>query len=93
MEYLTPRRILILVVIIAIASAGILASFYRPPPPKPRRPKPAIGILSIYGYLLSDAEKNLYLKAITYAIKNETIKGVLVRIDSPGGYATIAGAL
>ena len=90
MEYLTTRRILILVVIIAIASAGILASFYRPPPPQPPPPKPAIGILSIYGYLLSDTEKNLYLKAITYAIKNETIKGVLVRIDSPGGYATIA---
>ena len=49
--------------------------------------KAVIGVVRIYGYLIYDQDKELYLRMIDYAIQNKTIDAVIVRINSPGGYA------
>ena len=76
----------VLLIAIIVASVGSLYAysyFYRPR-------KPLIGVLTVYGYLISLEDDQLYLNAITYALRNETIKGVVVIVDSPGGYASIS---
>ncbi len=84
------QKIVVIVSIVALIIVGafIYLSYVQRPALRPA--KPIVGVLRIYGYLLSEEERDLYLKAITYAIRNDSIKGVIVVIDSPGGYASIA---
>jgi len=78
-------RVIILIIIILGSIASI---YFYTTLPKPR--KPLIGVITVYGYLVSFEDRQLYLKAITYALKNDTIRGVIVVVDSPGGYASMA---
>jgi len=48
-----------------------------------------IGIIDINGYVLYDSDRTAYLKMIEYALRNDTIKGVIVRVRSPGGYVSM----
>lgn len=46
-----------------------------------------IGIIDVSGAILLSEQVDVYNKIVNYALKNDTIKAVVVRIDSPGGYA------
>ncbi len=77
-----------LIALIVGVGVGILV-YHEVYGPAKAAAKPIIGVIRIYGYLLTDTDRDLYLKCINYAIQNDSIVGVIVRIDSPGGYATI----
>lgn len=48
-----------------------------------------IGVIDINGYIIYDEDRTAYLKMIEYALRNDTIKGVIVRVRSPGGYLSM----
>ena len=48
-----------------------------------------IGIISIEGPILTSEDADKCLEAINNAITNNTVKAVVLRIDSPGGYADL----
>lgn len=52
-------------------------------------PKAVIGTMKLYGYVLSSEDRELYLSSIQYASVNDSIVGLVVRVDSPGGYASM----
>ncbi|HDO20638.1 MAG TPA: hypothetical protein ENG81_03875 [Candidatus Bathyarchaeota archaeon] len=75
-------------------SAGILMGIYLSSTPWRRfevavKGKPLIGIINVEGYLISADDRDIYLGAINEALTNKSIVGVIVRVDSPGGYANI----
>lgn len=51
--------------------------------------EPIIGVIDIYGYMISDVERDMYINSILYAYRNNSIIGIVLRVDSPGGYASI----
>lgn len=66
-----------------------LSLIFKPAPPPIVRVIPSIGIINVYGYMISDYDREIYLNSILYAYLNNSIAGVVLRIDSPGGYASI----
>ena len=86
----------VLVVIVFIAGALVGIVTYRTwllrhkvPHIIPRRIPSSIGVIRLYGYMLSDSDRELYVKSVSYALRNNSIAAVVIRIDSPGGYASI----
>lgn len=53
-----------------------------------QKPKDIIAVIEIQGAILYPQTAQSYSDRINYAIKNETIKGVVLLIDSPGGEVT-----
>ncbi|MEM2303135.1 MAG: S49 family peptidase [Candidatus Bathyarchaeia archaeon] len=51
--------------------------------------KNMVGIISISGAILLSEQVDTYDKIIGHALKNSSIKAVVLRIDSPGGYADL----
>lgn len=83
-----------LILCVIVFSAGIALGYYLfvriPYLVKPAvAMEPIIGVINIYGYMISDVEKELYINSILYAYRNDSIVGVIIRVDSPGGYASI----
>ncbi|RLE76333.1 MAG: hypothetical protein DRJ44_04255, partial [Thermoprotei archaeon] len=75
--------ILTITIVVLIAAIGV---YYRV---KPSIKKPVIGVIEVEGYLLFSGDRKMYLRAIDTALKNDTIKAVVVRINSGGGLATV----
>lgn len=48
-----------------------------------------IGVLEVKGALLTEDQATLYSRAIMEAMLNESIRGVVLKVDSPGGYADL----
>ena len=48
-----------------------------------------IGFIDISGYIIYEEDRTAYLKMIECAIRNDTIRAVVVRVRSPGGYVTM----
>jgi len=48
-----------------------------------------IGIIEIDGYIIYDTDRTAYLKMIEYALRNDTIKGIIIKVRSPGGYLSM----
>lgn len=48
-----------------------------------------IGIIDVEGAILSSEDANICLEAINQAITNNTVKAVVLRVNSPGGYADL----
>ncbi|MEM2184668.1 MAG: S49 family peptidase [Candidatus Methanomethylicia archaeon] len=90
-----PLRISIFILFIVMFFAGLALGYYityytLPLIFKPTiRAIPLIGVISIYGYMISDYDKELYINSILYAYLNNSITGIVLRVDSPGGYASI----
>jgi len=78
------KAALIVIAIVAVAVFGTFFYYFSLP-----RKKPLVGVIEIEGYLLFDVDKKLYLKAVETALENETIKAVVLRINSGGGLASI----
>jgi len=93
-----PKLALTVALIVIVFTAGMFVGIavYRTwflrrriPHIMPRRVLPSIGIIRLYGYMLSDSDRELYVRSISYALRNNSIVAVVIRIDSPGGYASI----
>ncbi|MGQ9515524.1 MAG: S49 family peptidase [Thermoproteota archaeon] len=48
--------------------------------------KEYVGVISIKGYILTEQDRDLIVRMIDYAAKNESIKAVVIEIDSGGGW-------
>jgi len=86
------RRNVLAIVIAVLILAGAITYLYRGVIEEFFIPKPrvnVIGIIRIYGYIVSEQDLELYLASIDYARANESIVSIVLRIDSPGGYATM----
>jgi len=54
-----------------------------------KKRKDVVGIINISGAILLSEQLDTYAKLISHALRNNTIKAVVLRIDSPGGYADL----
>jgi protease-4 len=54
-----------------------------------KKRKDVVGIINISGAILLSEQVDTYVKLISHALRNDTIKAVVLRIDSPGGYADL----
>jgi len=74
-----------------VAGSSLLTVFFvyclRPMLLAPRRVD-AVGIIAIRDSIMSTEQADTYLEMIEYALENETIKAVVVYVDSPGGIAS-----
>ncbi len=51
--------------------------------------KNIIGIISIDDAILSSEDADKIIEAINYAAINDSVKAVVLRVNSPGGYADL----
>ncbi|MEM4229494.1 MAG: S49 family peptidase [Thermoproteota archaeon] len=71
---------LIVLLVLSAAAYFIISFFTRPG---------VIGILKVEGALLTTDQAAVYSQAIMEAMLNESIRGVVLKVDSPGGYADL----
>ncbi len=71
------------IAIVLVATFGVYYYFSLP------KRKNLVGVIEIEGYMLFDSDRKLYLKSVELALENETIKAVVLRINSGGGLASI----
>ncbi|MEM1538190.1 MAG: S49 family peptidase [Candidatus Nezhaarchaeales archaeon] len=46
----------------------------------------AVGVIKVYGPILYGEDRDYLVRMVDYAVKNDTIKAVVLKIDCPGGY-------
>ena len=88
-----PRTFLVFVIVAVLVVGSIetvsitgfpTIPFLEPSPP------PRIGIIDINFFsLLSTIERENIVQMVQFAIKNESIKAVVLKIDSPGGFVDV----
>ena len=49
--------------------------------------KDIVGVIDVRGYIIAEEDRDLYVKAVRLALENESVKAVVVRVDSGGGIA------
>jgi len=88
---LKRRTIVIVLACVILMVAGLGYSYYSwlLSVGVPKVEKGAIGIIKIEGPILSSQNASLYADAISHAMVNETLKAVVLVVDSPGGYADL----
>ncbi|RLI18921.1 hypothetical protein DRO49_01615, partial [Candidatus Bathyarchaeota archaeon] len=79
------RGILILLIISIILSSTAIYLNLQAPPRLPKPKKRYIGILWVEGAILTSGDSQGIREAINIALLNQSIKAVVVAIDSPGG--------
>lgn len=79
------RLIALAVICIIIASGLSIYLFYTGLAAR----RNLVGIISIEGPILTSEDTDRCLEAINNALTNNTVKAVVLRIDSPGGYADL----
>lgn len=86
---ISPRVLAVLLAAIAGSSllTLLIAYYLRPTLLLPRRVE-AIGVVAIRDSIMSSEQADRYLEMVEYALENETIKAVVVYVDSPGGIAS-----
>jgi len=81
------KRFTILAVIVLLVSSGIwylyLYSLSAPVAIK----KDLVGIITINEVILSSSTADKYSRIINMAMMNDSVKGIVLRVDCPGGYA------
>ncbi|RJS73904.1 S49 family peptidase [Candidatus Bathyarchaeota archaeon] len=87
-EKLGFKRILAITVIVCIAVAfGAGGYFYYTIVLQAR--KPLVAVITVDGPILRSEDASWYVDMINYALLNDSVKAVVVRINSPGGYADL----
>lgn len=69
--------------LIAFAAAAVVGAFYAQ-----QRLTGFIAVVRIHGYILAASDADYYAALLHYAYENESVKAVVVVIDSPGGSAS-----
>ena len=82
---LGKREIAVIALICIILASAVFYQWISRRPHLGR--KNIIGIIRIEGYILKSTTVNRYVKLINEAVRNDSIKGVVLVIDSGGGYA------
>ena len=80
------RRVLAVLAVFVVMAAALGGYFYYVSLPVR---KPLIGVIRVEGYLLFDVDRRFYLGAVESALRNDSIKAVVLRVDSGGGEASI----
>jgi len=83
-NWIKLRYKVITIILALVITISTIIVFYTSIP----RRKPVIGVIKIHGYIITEYSKEMYLKAIREAERNDTIVGVVVRVYSPGGTAS-----
>ena len=80
------RREVIVIAVIGMIIVSLIYSqrIFRYPPAER---KDVIGIIRLEGYILDSETVNRYISLINEALTNETVKAVVLTVDSGGGYA------
>ncbi|MBS7644764.1 MAG: S49 family peptidase [Candidatus Bathyarchaeia archaeon] len=73
----------IIVLMVVLAALSIFTFLLSPRVPQ----REAIAILNIYGPITSDSKRDYILDMVEYCRRSYEVKAVVLRIDSPGGYA------
>jgi len=82
---LKHKLVIAIFIILVLIVSGLSIYFYMGLAVK----RNIVGIINIEGPILTSEDANKCLEAINQAIINDTIKAVVLRIDSPGGYADL----
>ena len=90
MEYSKKKYVFwVSLIIIALIGGTFIGAFIQkylaPPPLKPVEDK--IGIINVYRPIVSVEDRDYILRMVDYVLENETIKAVVLKINTPGGYA------
>ena len=81
------RKLVILAFIALLVSSGLwYLYFYSLPAPVVTK-KELVGIVTINEPILTASTADKYTSIINLAVMNDSVKGVMVRLDCPGGYA------
>jgi len=72
----------LIIIVLILGAVFLFYKFYR-------IKTPIVGVIKIEGYMLDNYHRDLWIKAAQYALENDTIKAVVLRIDSGGGSASI----
>ncbi|MEM2849587.1 MAG: S49 family peptidase, partial [Candidatus Bathyarchaeia archaeon] len=75
---------IILLVILSIVGYLYYSSFFTF-----EKKKDIVGIISINDAILLSEQVDAYARIISHALRNSSIKAVVLRVDSPGGYADL----
>ncbi len=85
---LGKRDILYITVICILAASAILPQvFFRFPSVIPVVQKGTVGIIRIEGYVETPSDVSLYTDLVNQAVHNDSVRAVVLVIDSGGGYA------
>jgi len=86
MQY-SRKKILLGAIVITIVAASVFSIYYVviPALTKPQ----IIAVVKVYGYLVSDSDRELYLRVFNEIERNDSYVAVIVLVNSPGGYASI----
>jgi ClpP class serine protease len=85
------KLLLVIILCVLIGASGIFYLAYTailPPPVLRMGARPAVAILRIEGPILSPDVTSAYVDEIREALRNDSIKAVVLVIDSPGGEVT-----
>ena len=80
----TEARLALAATIIVIIVVASLVSYWYVLRPVTLPLRANVGLIEIYGEIYEEARDRI-IKMVDYALRNETIKAVVLRIDSPGG--------
>jgi signal peptide peptidase SppA len=86
-EFKTVAIITAIILLIVFSVVGYL--YYSGFLTLEKKRKDVVGIINISGAILLSEQVDAYAKLISHALRNDTIKAVVLRIDSPGGYADL----
>jgi signal peptide peptidase SppA len=90
-KFAKHKLLLVIILCVLIGTSSILYLTYTaifPPPVLRRGVRPAVAILRIEGPILSPDVTSVYVDEIGEALRNSSIKAVVLLIDSPGGEVT-----
>jgi protease-4 len=79
------REVIAIVLICILAGAGVYVQLYTRYPSVERRN--IVGIIRVEGYIESPTTASLYVNLVNQALFNESVKAVVLVVDSGGGYA------
>jgi len=84
---LLTKKYIIALALIAVILVSVLSLYYLLLPRVFRTP--VIAVVKVYGYLITDSDRELYIKVFEEIRRNDTYRGVVILVNSPGGYASI----
>lgn len=83
------RRYIVLALAILLVSSGSWYLYFHILSAPVVTKKDLVGIITINEVILSSSTADKYTSIINMAVMNDSVKGIVVRVDCPGGYADL----